>query len=605
MGVNVSKNQKLPQAQINVQENKQEVPVPVTYEKEDNKKKTLLTAAIDFGTTFSGYAFSWASKPMDVVTFNWDGTQVKTPSIILLNSHGEPVAFGRKAESKFRRLLQQKNTDGFYYFEKFKMQLYITTEVLKKELNKELEIEDIEGKTMKAITVFSGALKYLKKHLFKFLNQRKDNVKINSSDIHWVLTVPAIWNDGSKQFMRDAAEMAGIPNDLLTLALEPEAAAIYCILGANQYFMVPSTGSVKYILLDLGGGTADIACHELSDTGLLRELHEPTGGDFGGITVDSAFWQFLLKVFGSKLLKDFKEHNTEDYLDLFENFDRKKRTFDDSRPEESFPISPTLCQKYEDMNGRTFNESLSENPIGHLVEIRNGKLVLKSQLMKDFFEKAVSHMKLFVETLLNDSCSAGISLLVMVGGFSESKYVQNVLKGCFGERLQVIIPGNPAEAVVKGAVYFGHKPRTISRRVCRYTYGIAKMMPFNRDIHPESKRKIIGGIAYVDDLLNVHIKRGDIVEIDKDTAALSYFPPMAHVTQVILPVYASSITNPTFVDEENCRHVGNVIAELSDFACAANMELLIKLIFGGTEIRVELREKITGRVMKGKVEFWG
>ncbi|KAL3878482.1 hypothetical protein ACJMK2_030827 [Sinanodonta woodiana] len=447
---------------------------------------------------------------------------------------------------------------------------------------------------MKAIKVFSGALKCLMNHLLDFLNQKKNFVKISSADIHWVLTVPAIWNDGSKQFMRDAAEMAGIPSDLLTLALEPEAAAFYCLFGTSQCLMESSTKSVKYILLHLGGGTAEIVCHELTSSGLLRELHEPTGGDFGGINVDSAFWQFILKLFGSQLLKDFKEQNTEDYMDLFESFYRKKLTFDDSRPEESFPISKTLLKKYEDYNGIPFNESLSQNHFGHLVKFINGKLVLKSQLIKDFFERPISQMKLYVESLLNDPCCAGTSLLLMVGGFSESKYVQNNLKECFGKRLQVIIPRNPAAAVIKGAVYFGHNKRKISRRVSRYT-----------DIHPEYKRILIEGIAYVDDIFNIHIKRGDIIELNKDTAALSYYPPMAHITQVILPVYASTVTNPTFVDEENCRHVGNVIGELSDFARADNMELLIKLIFSGTEIRVELREKNTGRVIKGKVEFWG
>jgi hypothetical protein len=29
-------------------------------------------------------------------------------------------------------------------------------------------------------------------------------------DIRWVLTVPAIWNDGAKQFMREAAEKVSL-----------------------------------------------------------------------------------------------------------------------------------------------------------------------------------------------------------------------------------------------------------------------------------------------------------------------------------------------------------------------------------------------------------
>ena len=59
-------------------------------------------------------------------------------------------------------------------------------------------------------------------------------------DIKFVLTVPTIWNDRSKQLMREAAilcmrfcihfffKKAGSDKLQLTLALEPEAASIYC-----------------------------------------------------------------------------------------------------------------------------------------------------------------------------------------------------------------------------------------------------------------------------------------------------------------------------------------------------------------------------------------
>ncbi|KAL3878480.1 hypothetical protein ACJMK2_030825 [Sinanodonta woodiana] len=578
----------------------------------DKKKKTILTAAIDFGTTYSGYAFSFAANPKEVFTFNWKEQHVKTPSVIMLDSDWEPDAFGYEAEQKYVNLLNKEDADGYYYFEKFKMQLYNITELQKKELNRDMEIEDIKGKKAKAIIVFSGALKYLKNHLLTLLNQRKEKVAISSADIHWILTVPAIWNDGSKQFMRDAAEMAGIPSDLLTLALEPEAAAIYCILGANEFFMGLTQSqlplikeSTKYILLDLGGGTGDIACHELTKDGVLKELHEPTGGDFGGITVDNEFRQCLRGLLGMKVLKHFQEHYTEDYLELFESFERKKCTFDDTRPEVMFHISSTFCQSYKDINNEDLNSSLQNSPKRHLVEIRGDKFVINAQLMKRFFEKSISLIQLHIQTLLDNLSSAGISQLLMVGGFSESKYVQKVLKEYFGKRIEIIIPGNPAAAVVKGAVYFGHNPGIISKRVCRYTYGIARMMRFKKEVHPPSKLKIIEGVAYVDDIFSVHIRRGDIVELEQETATLSYYPAMAHIKQVILPVYASVHPNPTYIDEEGCRHVGNVIAELSEFANTDQMELLVKLTFGGTEIKVELREKSSGRIVEGSVEFLG
>lgn len=57
---------------------------------------------------------------------------------------------------------------------------------------------------MKAIEVFSSAIGYLKDHLL--MDCKKQMTCIKDSDILWVLTVPAIWNDKSKQFMREAAE---------------------------------------------------------------------------------------------------------------------------------------------------------------------------------------------------------------------------------------------------------------------------------------------------------------------------------------------------------------------------------------------------------------
>ena len=36
-----------------------------------------------------------------------------------------------------------------------------------------------------------------------------------------------------------------------------------------------------YLLLDLGGGTADFACHEVLDDGHVSEIYHPSGGSWG------------------------------------------------------------------------------------------------------------------------------------------------------------------------------------------------------------------------------------------------------------------------------------------------------------------------------------
>lgn len=53
--------------------------------------------------------------------------------------------------------------------------------------------------------VFTSAIEYLKNHLLNHLKE-KFNDHLKTDDIYWVLTVPAIWNDKAKLFMRSAAQ---------------------------------------------------------------------------------------------------------------------------------------------------------------------------------------------------------------------------------------------------------------------------------------------------------------------------------------------------------------------------------------------------------------
>jgi len=56
---------------------------------------------------------------------------------------------------------------------------------------------------MPAITIFSMAINYLRQHLMDALKKQVSDIE--QSDVMFVITVPAIWNDASKQFMREAA----------------------------------------------------------------------------------------------------------------------------------------------------------------------------------------------------------------------------------------------------------------------------------------------------------------------------------------------------------------------------------------------------------------
>ena len=80
-----------------------------------------------------------------------------------------------------------------------------------------MPLEDITGRTLPAIDVFSMSIKALKDHLLAELEKQGTGLK--ADEIKWVLTVPAIWSDSAKQFMRASAEKVcpGIYNFFIIL----------------------------------------------------------------------------------------------------------------------------------------------------------------------------------------------------------------------------------------------------------------------------------------------------------------------------------------------------------------------------------------------------
>ena len=57
---------------------------------------------------------------------------------------------------------------------------------------------------MFALKVFSHALRFFKEHCLQELSDQSAT-RIMNDDIRWVITVPAIWRQPAKQFMRQAA----------------------------------------------------------------------------------------------------------------------------------------------------------------------------------------------------------------------------------------------------------------------------------------------------------------------------------------------------------------------------------------------------------------
>ena len=88
----------------------------------------MISAAIDFGTTYSGYAFSLKNEPSKIYTnkgWNTDNLiSFKTPTCVLLNPQKQFDSFGYEAENKYVELAEDDKHEGWLLFRRFKMILH-------------------------------------------------------------------------------------------------------------------------------------------------------------------------------------------------------------------------------------------------------------------------------------------------------------------------------------------------------------------------------------------------------------------------------------------------------------------------------------------------
>lgn len=67
------------------------------------------------------------------------------------------------------------------------------------------------GKKVLALAVFAHALRFFKEHCLQELSDQS-STRIVNDDIRWVITVPAIWRQPAKQFMRQSSYDVRIAN---------------------------------------------------------------------------------------------------------------------------------------------------------------------------------------------------------------------------------------------------------------------------------------------------------------------------------------------------------------------------------------------------------
>ncbi|XP_071139902.1 heat shock 70 kDa protein 12A-like [Mytilus edulis] len=167
--------------------------------------------ALDIGSDGCGYAFSmdyqFKTDLCDIQIPIWSPstgsmTSLKAPSAILFDSDKKFKAVGFDPQDKIDEILNSGDQNNWYYVECFKMALYNAVEK-GEDIRKDFLIREKEGKEISAKFLFSSSIKFLKDHFLKAVFDRQ--ISFQEDKIKWISTVPAIWTDSCKQFMRESA----------------------------------------------------------------------------------------------------------------------------------------------------------------------------------------------------------------------------------------------------------------------------------------------------------------------------------------------------------------------------------------------------------------
>ncbi|XP_060592450.1 heat shock 70 kDa protein 12A-like [Ruditapes philippinarum] len=569
----------------------------------------LLVAAIDFGTAYSGYAFStrgeYKNDPLKVCANTWSGgslMSLKTSTCILFDKRKKFHSFGFEAEDNYSGYALDNEHNEYYFFRRFKMKLFD-----KMQLKRKFMLEDEMGRKMSAMDVFSASIKYLKDHLMNRCQQQLPDA--TDTDIRWVLTVPAIWNDTSKQFMREAAQLAGIKSEQLLIALEPEAASLCCrylpmntIKGCSGGFL-PFGPRSKYLVFDAGGGTVDITVHEVQPNGSLKELYKANGGNWGGTYIDIAFRNLLADIVGNDVMDDFQATQMMDYIDLFREFEVKKRNFKNEMTEKiNFKVPIALSDNFSKKKGKAIKDHINTKPQYDKKIIWIGdKLRMEADVAKGLFKETCESVAKHLKELFRQGQVKDVPTILMVGGFSESPMLQTVLRDTMPDK-KIIIPADAGLVVLKGAVIYGHSPDIIGERRCRFTYGVQASYPFKEGVDPESKKFTNdAGKVFCADKFDKHVEIGQAVTCGEDQVTRSYNPTKINQTKITFSVYASKDENPVFTTDRNCTLVGSLSVDLQ--GSGLERSVTVQLSFSDTELHVKAVEKATGKESTATFDF--
>ena len=351
----------------------------------------------------------------------------------------------------------------------------------------------VKNRTFDAQMLSSFVLKHLKENAEKQLNE-----KINRA----IISVPAYFNDKQRRDTKMAAELAGLTVE--RLINEPTAAALS--LGSNIL-----NQNLKFIVLDLGGGTFDVTLLETFEN--IMDVISISGDTMLG---GEDFTTKICEIFLKNIKLAITDLSRDERTKLYTKADRAKKL-----------ISLKDVEIELEIKGKNYKSEITQKDFREAVK----PLLVK---MKAAIDKALQD---------GNTNAREIEKVVLVGGAVKLGIIEEFTEKYFhkmrGEKIYfssenfiennklVSIVADPDTVVAYGVgIAVGMKERNkmfkerILTDVCPFTLGtelvgnrFAPIIPRNTTV-PTSKSEYFYTIDDYQDKVNVGIYQGESLNID-------------------------------------------------------------------------------------------
>lgn len=347
------------------------------------------------------------------------------------------------------------------------------------------------------------------------------------------------------------------------------------------------------------GSTTDITVYKLQEDKALTELVGTSSQEWGGTNVDEAYRQFLEDIYGIDVLETFNS-DPEYFIDYFEfwyNFERRKRdslSFIFNQFTTMGLVTPLVLSEIFLKKQRSQRVSYN-NVLKALLEkskycfrdvtAEAGKLRMSKDFFKGFFNPTIDKLIVHLSRMFKDKLYSDIETVLIVGGFSECKLVQEQLEQHFGNSKRLVFPHGASLSVLEGAVYSGHCKDLISHRVAMFTFGFQIWPKFDKSKYSRDRKKIVNGKERCRDVFLKMFTKGEPISFGLKKSL--FFKPMVQGENVLeCGIFVSNQKDPKYVDEPGCVKLGTLLVPLPNFERQKNVEIEESITYGETQIKV-------------------